>query len=582
MKFRSFFTLTLTALTLSVAGCQGPPLAGQTSVGQVGSNSAGITPPPKGQLPTFAAPELQRGLADNSQKSALGMPGQDTALAPIAPQPLPATGSGGSAAGNAPVNENLVTTQPIKAPQTEASPSAEPTPQPSIQPSQLPDKKTTDYFYFSYDDSASTAGVELTKYALKQGFAPNPSWARPWEFLNYESFVRQDQTSTGLFKVSMGVWQHGTSSGQETGSTYDLGVHVSAPELDPQERKNLALTLVVDVSGSMNEQTPVVNQEGTAPSLLDVAKAGLETLASSLKPGDTINLVTFSTSAVIALENFNYQGDASKYLSVVRSMKTQGGTNLDAGIRAAYDLAQKSYQPGKLNRVLMLTDALANIGEIDPSIISQKTRINNAEGIYFSGLGLGLNFNEDFLNKLTEAGRGAYFSLITRKDAERAFKERLMALMTVAARDVQFRLDYPIALKHVQSAAEQSSKVQSEVQPTNFSYNTSQYFWERFQAGDDASLLDQSLTLTIMYKDPENGEAKEEVYKRTLREILGKDLNNIKDARMITLLNNLIKKELTTEQAKQELSTDLGDYASAISSEYRSLIETWFKISGTP
>jgi Ca-activated chloride channel family protein len=588
MKFRSILTLSLTALTLAVVGCQqAPPLANAPGTGNVQLGSNSITPPPKGPLPTRATDSFLQPVRENSAAIGVGatLPaGKNAVLPPNAPQPMPASGQaggGGSATGanDSALTAPVLTTQPVEPTPT---PVSTPTSEPSIQPSAEPEKKTTDYFYFSYDDSASTAGVELTKYALKQGFAPTVSWARPWEFLNYESFVKQGQESTGLFKVSMGLWQHGSAEGQETGNTYDLGIHVSAPDLDVQQRQNLALTLVVDVSGSMNEQTPVVTDDGRAPSLLDVAKAGLESLAGSLKPGDVVNLVTFSTSAVVALENFTYEGDASKYLNVVRSLQTQGGTNLDAGIRTAYALAQKSYQPGKINRVLMLTDAFANIGQVDSSVIAQNTRINNAEGIYFSGLGFGQNFNEAFLNKLTEAGRGAYFSVITRNDAERAFKERFMALMTVAARDVQFRLDYPIALKHAMSAAEQSSKVQSEVQPTNFSYNTSQYFWERFQAGDDASLLDQSLTLTIMYKDPQTGVAKEEVFKRTLKEILGKDVNNIKDARMITLLTSLIKKELTPEAAKQELNKDLGDYASALSSEYRKLIESFFKLSNTP
>lgn len=588
MKYTRLLILALGALSLTISGCQNDTLTNPPiSPGQIAN---GITPGPKGQK----VPLLPR---DNSNLSAPTPLNQATAeksvsepvlTAPALARPttgaIPSQQDGlgeGQTSTLVPVPENSPI--PTAPPDGEGSvpPRPEPTPIPSAEPTPLPssEPQQTRYFYFSYDDSASTAGVELTKYALKQGFAPNPAWARPWEFLNYEKFARQNQTSTGLFQVSMGVWQHGSQPGQETGNTYDLGIHVSAPALDPQERPNLVLTLVVDVSGSMNEPTPLLTEGGTAPSLLDVAKSGLETLASHLKPGDVIHLVSFSHSAQVVLENFSYQGDATAYLQAVRSLQTLGGTNLNAGITTAYQLAQKSYQPGKLNRVLLLTDAYANMGEVDPQVIAQHTRINNAEGIYFSGLGFGQNFNEAFLNQLTEAGRGAYFSVITQKDAQRAFQERLMALMTVAARDVQFRLDYPAMLKHIQSAAEESAQVQREVQPTNFSYNTSQYFWERFQASDEANLLDQPLKLTIYYTDPHSGEKKQEIYERRVREVLGKDLNNIKDARMITLLTSLIKKEITKEQAQFELEHELGDHASALATEYRRLIESWFKLS---
>ena len=46
------------------------------------------------------------------------------------------------------------------------------------------------FFYFSYDDSASTSGVELVKYYLKNGQKPDSSWGRSYEFLNYEEFDR--------------------------------------------------------------------------------------------------------------------------------------------------------------------------------------------------------------------------------------------------------------------------------------------------------------------------------------------------------------------------------------------------------
>lgn len=590
MRYTRLLVLALSALSITVSGCQNTNLANQAS--SPGQISSGITPGPKGQKtplslrdsanlnfsnPTtplnkvpVAAPVsgaisgAQNG-SDNGENSTVILAPEDS----TAPTPE----------STAVPSANPTTAPSSAEPSATASPASSPSPKPEPTPVAAPEQQASKYFYFSYDDSASTAGVELTKYALKQGFLPNPAWVRPWEFMNYESFAHQNQSSTGLFQVSMGVWQHGTRTGQETGNSYDLGIHVSAPKLDPQERPNLVLTLVVDVSGSMNEPTPLVSEGGNAPSLLEVAKSGLEALADNLKPGDTLHLVSFSSTANVVLENFTYQGDATAYLEAVRNLQTIGGTNLNAGITTAYQLAQKTYQPGKLNRVLMLTDAYANIGEVDPKQIAQQTRINNAEGIYFSGLGFGQNFNEAFLNQLTEAGRGAYFSVITRKDAQRAFQERFMALMTVAAKDVQFRLDYPAALKHIQSAAEESSQVQSEVQPTNFSYNTSQYFWERFQAEDEANLLDQPLRLTIYYTDPRNGEKRQEVYERRLREVLGKDLNNIKDARMITLLTSLLKKESSSEQVKAELENELGDHASALATEYRRLIEAWFKLS---
>ena len=46
------------------------------------------------------------------------------------------------------------------------------------------------FFYFSYDDSASTASIELVKYKLNNSTKPSSDLGRPWEFLNY-AYYRQ-------------------------------------------------------------------------------------------------------------------------------------------------------------------------------------------------------------------------------------------------------------------------------------------------------------------------------------------------------------------------------------------------------
>ena len=176
-----------------------------------------------------------------------------------------------------------------------------------------------------------------------------------------------------------------------------------------------------------------------------------------------------------------------------------GSTNLAAGIDAAYQAALNTYDPEKTNRVIILTDAYANTGQIDPAIIAQNVVINNQEGIYFSGLGISDDFNEAFLNELTEAGKGAYFSIVTQNDAQRAFKDRFIALLSIAAKDVQFRMDYPGLLKHDETAAEETSGDPGEVQTTNFSYNTSQYFFEGFLLESGEVLPESTFKLTINY-----------------------------------------------------------------------------------
>ncbi|MBN2442325.1 MAG: choice-of-anchor D domain-containing protein [Spirochaetales bacterium] len=498
------------------------------------------------------------------------------------PTPIPATtGAPTAAATNLPsVTNPPTTTNPPgvtsaatpagtsapTSPSSVTSPPAEGTPMPAVSP----DPDESNFFYFSYDDSASTASVELTKYKLLNGDIPDPGLARTWEFLNFEEFNPASVTNTGLFNVSMGLWERDSL---KTGYTkeYKLGVYLASPDIPKEERKNIVLTILVDISGSMGSQSLRVDDQ--VYTRMDLVHYGLNVLPDSLKEGDVINIATFDTTARIVHQGLQIPLDTTTYLNAVEALTPTGTTNLAAGIDVAYQAALNTYDPEKTNRVIILTDAYANTGEIDPGIIAQNVVINNQEGIYFSGLGISDDFNEAFLNELTDTGKGAYFSIITQNDAQRAFKDRFIALISVAAKDVQFRIDYPIPLKHDETAAEETSGDPAEVETTNFSYNTSQYFFEGFLAESEDPLPESTFKLTIIYKNPADGTEVIETYEKTISELIDKDINLIRDAETIFLFTKLFGLQKTWAEISPVLTTYYSDYSSPLYTEYRNLMQ---------
>jgi hypothetical protein len=441
------------------------------------------------------------------------------------------------------------------------------TPMPEV----TPDPGETDHFYFSYDDSASTAAVELVKYKLNNDEIPDPGLARPWEFLNFEEFNPTSTTNIGLFNVSMGLWERDAlKDGYD--KAYKLGVYCASPVILKEERENIVLTLLVDVSGSMTSRCLQVDNE--VYSRMDLVHYGLSFLPDSLKDGDIINIAAFETTAEIRYQGLRYPDDLDTYYSAVEGLVASGTTNLADGIDKAYQAALDTYDPEKTNRVVILTDAYANTGEIDPVVIAQNVVINNAEGIYFSGLGISEDFNEGFLNELTDIGKGAFFSIVTQTDARRAFNERFISLLSVAAKDVQFRMDYPAILDHDVTAAEETSGDPAEVQTTNFSFNTSQYFFEGFLLEDGNELLtDTTFKLTISYKDPQDGTEIEEEYEMTIPELLGVDTTLIRDAETIFLFTKLFGLQKPWGEISPVFTTYYSDYSSPIFTEYIDLIK---------
>lgn len=433
-------------------------------------------------------------------------------------------------------------------------------------------------FYFSYDDSASTAAVEIVKYSLINNSRPDTNLGRPYEFLNFEAFDKSLQTNLGLFNVSMGVWTHDSLT-NDSPQIHELGIHISSPEITLEQRENAVITLLVDVSGSMmnNYLYQTIDTDRTVQSRLDVVKVGLKYLYdNNLKNGDVINIVQFesdSSASDILLENWPYSVADNSYINTVSSLVTLGGTNLNAGISRAYQVANRTFDPTKTNRVIILTDAYANIGVVNSTVIANSTRINNQEGIYFSGLGIGYDFNEAFLNELTEAGKGGYASIVTPYDIRNIFGEKFIGLLNIAARDVQFRLDYPASLSHVFTASEELSTDQTQVKTINFSYNTSQFFLEGFEADVNGEIPVDPFILTITYLN-ESGETITETRSMLLSEIDGTDTGNIQQAYLITYLANLVgEKENCLES--QTMSMLLPTLTSDLTAEYFDLVNRY-------
>lgn len=401
-------------------------------------------------------------------------------------------------------------------------------------------------FFFSYDESGSTASRDLALTALDNGRKPEPYLGRPYEFLNAENFSGFSATAVGPFDVSMGMLlsENGDIplSVVPDGNVYGFGIDIRGPIRTPADRRNVVLTILLDLSGSMDSQyaSETINE---ATSLLDVAKIGLIEMQQSLKEGDVINIVTFSTNADIALESQTFSSNG--LTGLINGFSTRGSTNIGNGITLAYEVANRTYDPAKANRVIMITDAFVNTGELDPEEIARPTTINGLEGIYFSGIGVGSSFNDQVLNSVTEAGKGSYSAMITPSDARHIFTDGFSRFLNPAARDVKFQLTYPQELDQLLSFAEEISTEASDVSTINFSYNSSQFFLELFR-GTSSLTNDQEIRFDITYKD-EEGASQSASVTRSIESMLGQGGDQIKAAAAVASLAQLINGKLTCE-----------------------------------
>ncbi|WP_406058357.1 von Willebrand factor type A domain-containing protein [Streptomyces sp. NBC_01077] len=271
-----------------------------------------------------------------------------------------------------------------------------------------------------------TASYGYARRTLAEGRLPDPATVRPEEFVN--SF-RPDypRPSDNGFSVTL----DGARAGQDGWSLVRVGLATRAAD-KRGERPPAALTFVVDVSGSMAE-----------PGRLDLVKESLGLLADELRDDDSIGLVTFSDAAETRLPMTRVGDARGRIREVVDSLTTSSSTNVEAGVRAGYDVAVDGHRKGATNRVVLLSDALANTGATEAGTILGRIEEERKQyGITLFGVGVGSDYGDAFMEQLADRGDGQTTYVSNSAQARKVFVDQLPAHVELRARDAKAQVSF--------------------------------------------------------------------------------------------------------------------------------------------
>ncbi|MFM9592906.1 YfbK domain-containing protein [Streptomyces scabiei] len=270
-----------------------------------------------------------------------------------------------------------------------------------------------------------TASYGYARRTLDEGGLPDPATVRPEEFVN--SF-RQDYERPDGDGFSV------TVDGARTGGNWSLvrvGLATRAAAGDSQ-RPPAALTFVIDVSGSMSE-----------PGRLDLAQDALRTMTKRLRDDDSVAVVTFSDEAETVLPMTRLDGNRGEIREAVDSLEPTDSTNLAAGVETGYETAVEGLRKGATNRVVLLSDALANTGSTDADTILERIAGERREhGITLFGVGVGSDYGDELMEQLADRGDGHTTYVSTEKEAEKVFCEELPRHVDLTARDAKAQVSF--------------------------------------------------------------------------------------------------------------------------------------------
>lgn len=269
-----------------------------------------------------------------------------------------------------------------------------------------------------------TAAWTRARESLKRGHLPHPDQVRTEELINAFRYD-YEPPSDGPFAVHTEV----------VPSTLDADKHLvriglQGKKVSVFERKPVHLTFLVDVSGSMNR-----------PDKLQLAQQGMHQLVRELNEGDTVAIVTYAGRTEIELQPTS-AADEARIHGAIDRLTSSGGTSMGAGIDLAYGLAEKTLEPGAINRVVLLSDGDANIGERDPDRLAQRLRASADKGITLTTLGFGSGgYRDDVMERLANKGDGQYHFIANERDAQRVLVDDLTGMLQVIARDVKIQVE---------------------------------------------------------------------------------------------------------------------------------------------
>jgi Ca-activated chloride channel family protein len=210
-----------------------------------------------------------------------------------------------------------------------------------------------------------------------------------------------------------------------------LRVGIKGREVEPWDRKPAVLTFVVDVSGSMEREDR-----------LELVKRSLLLLLDQMRPEDRVALVVYGTSARTILPHTAVR-DRAAIERAVFALRPEGSTNAEAGLREAYALASRGFERGAINRVILCSDGVANVGRTGAEDILNVIKREAAAGIELTTVGVGMgNYNDVLMEKLADHGDGNYFYVDDITEARRVFVDHLTGTLQTIARQTKIQVEF--------------------------------------------------------------------------------------------------------------------------------------------
>jgi Ca-activated chloride channel family protein len=191
----------------------------------------------------------------------------------------------------------------------------------------------------------------------------------------------------------------------------------------------LNVALVLDRSGSMEGEK------------LDRAKQAAQLALTKLSDRDILSIITFESEVQVLLPATRVT-DKRAISRLIDSIDSAGSTALFGGVSKGAAEVRKFLNKNSVNRVILMSDGIANVGPDSPAALGDLGASLRQEGISVSTIGLGLDYNEDLMTRLAQTSDGNHAFVQEPQDLAKIFDLEFRDALAAVARDVKITVSF--------------------------------------------------------------------------------------------------------------------------------------------
>jgi Ca-activated chloride channel homolog len=287
-------------------------------------------------------------------------------------------------------------------------------------------RRVADHPLSTFSIDVDTASYTNVRRFLNEGRLPPPDAVRVEEMINY--FKYDYALPRGKDPVAI-TTEVGAAPWNPRHRLALVGIKAAPIELARTPPRNL--TFLLDVSGSM-----------APPNRLPLVKTAMQMLVDTLRPEDRVAIVVYAGATGVALEPTS--GDKKTVInSAIAELRASGSTHGSAGIQLAYELAERHFIKGGINRVILATDGDFNVGITSREGLTRLIEQKRETGIFLSVLGVGdYNLMDGTMQMLAQKGNGNHAYLDSIQEARRVLVHEAGATLVTVAKDVKVQVEF--------------------------------------------------------------------------------------------------------------------------------------------